>query len=70
MPNLSIQFSPTNNKKEYVVTLDAHRFERLAATFGFFNPDFIKSLDQAERDIKKGKIREITSLKELRKKKV
>ncbi len=68
MADVDIQVSSA--KKEYVVTLDANRFERLAATFGFFNPDFLKSLNQAERDIKKGKVREISSLKELRKKKV
>ncbi len=69
MPDVSIQVASARNK-EYVVKLDAVRFERLAATFGFFNQDFLKSLDQAERDIKKGKVQEISSLKVLRKRKV
>lgn len=69
MQNVSVKIAQTR-KREYVVTLDANRFERLAATFGFFGKDFLKSLTRAEGDIKAGKIKEILSLKTLRKKKV
>lgn len=49
------------------VEVDALQFERLAATFGFFSPDFLKSLKRAEKDYKAGKISKIQSLKDLRK---
>ena len=52
--------------QKLVVELDAARFEKLAADFGFFSPDFIKSLDRAEADERAGRVRMITSLKELR----
>lgn len=69
MPTLHVQLSP-QKKQEYVITMDAVRFERLAATFGFFSTEFLKSLDRAERNIKLGRVREISSLRELHKKKI
>ncbi len=47
--------------------MDAGKFERLAANLGLFNSEFLKSLDQAEKDCHAGKIRKIKSLKELKK---
>ena len=46
--------------------MDAEKLERLAAACGLFSPDFLKSLEQAERDYKAGRVRKIKSLKELR----
>lgn len=54
------------NPKRILVELDADRFERLAANLGFFNPDFISSLERAEDDFSKGKVKKIKSLKDLR----
>lgn len=68
MSNLTFQLTQ-QKKQQYVVTMDAGRFERLAATFGFFGVEFLKSLNRSERDIKSGKVREISSLKELRSRK-
>ncbi len=51
-----------------VVEMDAGRFEKLAASFGMFNPDFLKSVKRAESDYKKGRVKKIKSLKELTKK--
>lgn len=48
-----------------MVEFDVDQFERLAAAFGMFNPDFIKRLDKAEKDVKAGRIRKINSLKDL-----
>jgi hypothetical protein len=50
------------------VEIDAGQFERLAAQFGFFGDDFLKSIDQAEKDIRAGRVRKIKSLRELRSK--
>ena len=52
--------------QKLVVELDAARFEKLAADFGFFNPEFLKSLERSEADARAGRVRTITSLKELR----
>ena len=49
--------------------LDANRLERLASHLGFFSPDFLKSVDKAERDYRAGRVREVGSLSELRKRK-
>lgn len=48
------------------VEIDVNQFERLAANFGFFNPEFIESIDRAERDYSAGRARKISSLRELR----
>ena len=50
------------------VELDADQFERLAANFGLFNPEFLDSIERAEKDYQEGRARTVTSLKELRKK--
>ncbi|MBI3588821.1 MAG: hypothetical protein HY093_00180 [Candidatus Liptonbacteria bacterium] len=56
--------TPKNGKIS--IELDSSKFERLAANFGFFNPDFEKSLDRAEADYRAGRILKIKSLKALR----
>lgn len=48
------------------VQMDREKFERLAASFGLFNPEFEKSVKRAEKDIRTGKTRKIRSLEELR----
>ncbi|MEK7473442.1 MAG: hypothetical protein AAB668_01800 [Patescibacteria group bacterium] len=52
-------------RSQFVVKMDAQRFERLANVFGYFNPDFLKSLDRAEEDARKGRVHKINSLKDL-----
>ena len=64
---LGIKQSPRVNGK-IVVQIDAGKFERLAANFGFFNNDFLDSLDRAENDIKAGRVRKAKSLRDLRNK--
>lgn len=60
---------PIGMPKRILVELEADRFERLAANLGFFNNDFLKSLNRAEVDYKAGRSTRIKSLKELRSKK-
>lgn len=66
MASLNMQFSPQGTGKDILVKINADQFERLAATFGFFNPEFLKSLQRAEKDIKQGRMRKLKSLKDLR----
>ncbi len=58
----------TRRPKSFSVRIDAYRFERLAANLGLFSKKFLRSLNRAETDYRKGRVREVTSLKELRKK--
>ena len=61
---VKIQTRPQSNK--LLLEIDAEKLERLAANFGFFNPDFLKSVDKAELDYEQGRFCQIKSLKELR----
>ncbi|MDP3735311.1 MAG: hypothetical protein Q8R39_02695 [bacterium] len=63
---LPLTLYPSTKKNKIVVEMDADRFERLAAAFGFFNPEFLESLDQAEREIAHGKTKRLKSLQDLR----
>ena len=50
-------------QRKVVVEFDADKFEKVAAAFGFFGSDFLSSLENAEKDIKAGRVRKIQSLK-------
>ena len=67
MASLSISIISKNNGKKILVEMDADRFEKLAASLGFFSDEFLKSLKKAEKDHKAGRIKKIKSLKELNK---
>ena len=62
---ITIKSIPKHPKK-ILIEMDATKFEKLASNFGFFNPDFVKSLDNAEKDYKAGRTKKIKSLRELR----
>ena len=51
--------------RNVVLKINAAQFERFAASLGFFNPDFLLSLDRAERDHRAGRYRKVASLKSL-----
>lgn len=67
MASLNITINPQNNTRKVLIELDADKFEKLAADFGFFSDDFLKSLNRAEKDYKSNRVRKIGSLKQLRK---
>ncbi len=64
---ITIKKPQTKRSRKILVEMDAEKFEKLAASLGFFNPEFLKSLQQAEEDFKLGRFKKIESLKELRK---
>lgn len=68
MVPLDITITQGKNIHKKMVEFDVDQLERLAAVLGMFNPDFLKSIARAEKDIKAGRVREVKSLKELRKK--
>lgn len=51
--------------KRIVVEMDATRLERLATALGFYSDDFIKSLERAERDVKEGRVKKLSSMRDL-----
>ena len=65
MARLQFNLKQTAGKRTLQFEVDADRLERLAALFGLFNPDFLRSLARAERDYKAGRVRHISSFKEL-----
>jgi len=68
MASLTITIKPrANHPRKILIEMDSEKFERLAANLGLFNPEFLKSLERAEKDYKAGRIKKIKSLKELRK---
>jgi len=67
MDSLAIKIKPSSGQpQKFLVEINAEKFERLAANFGFFNPAFLESLNRAEKDCSNGKIKKINSLKELK----
>lgn len=60
--------TPVDTSRKVRVEIDADQFERLSATLGLFNPEFLGSLDRAEKDYRAGRYRKVKSLKELRNK--
>lgn len=64
MVSLAISITPT--KEKVLLELDAVKFERLAASFGFFNSEFVDSIAKAEKDFRSGRTKKIKSLKDLK----
>lgn len=68
MASLTVTIKPRSTRpQKFLVELDAEKLEKLAANFGLFNPEFLKSLERAEKDYQTGRVRKIKSFKELRK---
>jgi len=65
MASLSVTIKPRARKIR--VEIDAEKFEKLAASFGLFNPEFLASLERSERDYKAGRVKKMSSLRALRK---
>jgi hypothetical protein len=65
----TIAIKTTSFGKKIIVELDANRLERLASSLGFYGTDFLKSISRAERDYRDGRVYEVASLGELRRKK-
>lgn len=70
MVSLNLTIKQGRGKKRYkkIVEFNIEEFERLAGALGMFNPDFLKSLKESEKDFKEGRYSKLKSLKDLRKK--
>ena len=63
---VNLKFPKTRSGK-VIVEIDADKLERLAASLGMFDDKFLKDIDAAEEDFKRGRYQKIKSLKDLRK---
>jgi len=63
--NITIKNSKNRSHKA-VVEFDIEQFEKLAGIFGLFNPEFLKDLEESEKDYKSGRVKKLRSLKDLR----
>ena len=54
----------TQNK--LTLELDADKFEKLLADFGYFSDDFLKSVERAEKDVKAGRVKKYKSLADIK----
>ena len=61
----SLELNINNRSTKMLITLDANRFEKLLANFGFFSRGFTQSLERAEKDYREGRVKKISSLKSL-----
>jgi|GEM_PF-1034501 len=69
MRSLTVTVQPIVARSRKIrIEVDADKFERLAADFGLFNPDFLRSLDRAEKDARTGRIKKMASLRDLKRK--
>ncbi len=67
MVSLNITIKEEKNRpRKVTIDLDVDKFEKLAALFGLFNPDFLRSLARAEKDYRAGRVTQLKSLKDLR----
>ena len=64
MATLTIEKKPHSDK--YLVEVDTRDWERISGELGFYNPDFVKSLDKSEREISQKKTKRLKSLHDLR----
>jgi hypothetical protein len=62
---ITIKPSPRQANR-VLVELDVEKFERLAANLGLFRREFLESVERAEKDVAKGKVRRLRSLRDLR----
>lgn len=62
MPILTIQKS---NSRMMKVEINLDQWERLADIFGFYKPEFVRTIKESLKESKNGKVRKIGSLREL-----
>ena len=67
MVSLNITIKQGKNSSKKMIEFNVEEFEKLAALFGMFNTDFLKSVARAEKDYKAGRVIKFKSLKDLRK---
>ena len=54
-----------DKNKTFSISFDLKKFEKVASVFGFYNQDFLNSLEKSEKDIKNKRFSPAKSLKEM-----
>jgi len=49
------------------IEIDLNQWEKLADIFGFYSPNFIKTIKKSLKESRAGKVRKINSLRDLEK---
>lgn len=62
---ITIRRSRTRSTRSVKLEFNAKTFEELARLLGYYSPEFLQSLERAERDIKKGRVYPASSIHEL-----
>jgi hypothetical protein len=65
MTTLTVIQKPS--KKKVHIEIDLDRWERIAADLGLFRREFLESVNRAEQEIARGKMKRLRSLATLRK---
>ena len=65
MATVTILEKPSSRKK-IKVEINLDQWEKLADVFGLYNPSFLKLLNKSLKESKRGAVRKIKSLRELR----
>lgn len=66
MKTATLTISRAPSPRKLRIEIDVEQWERIADALGLYQPRFLKSLKQSEREIREGKIRKLRSLKDLR----
>ena len=64
MATLTIQKSKAHKVR---VEIDLNQWEKLADIFGFYQPDFLKTIKKSLTESKRGAVKKIRSLRDLEK---
>ncbi len=65
MVSLAVKIRKGQGSQTVSLEMSSRSFERFAAAFGLFRKEFLQSLARSQRDIREGRVRTITSFKEL-----
>lgn len=66
MATLTIEKKPQSNKYLLEMEINADQVEQVSAALGLFTPEFEASLEKSLRESKRGQVRKLKSLRELR----
>lgn len=56
---------PQSRSRKVRVEINLDQWERLADIFGFYQPEFLKTIKQSLKESREGRIRKIASLRDL-----
>lgn len=61
----TITILPQSRSRKVRVEINLDQWERLADIFGFYQPEFLKTIKQSLKESHEGRVRKIASLRDL-----